>query len=242
MYGEVQGIDASCYDVSRFAKFSYDNVGNIIDADFSELEVFLEKHFIPTFIKKTNVNVDGEECDFWHIKIVDLLKIKLSEIEFKYTMEYLNWLGIEVRGNNSSLCKEFANYKFIKRREKYKEGKYEQYKNNSELTSKVKEYFITKDMDLRNEIILKCRNFVECLVKKTAGSMRLNYEELLSYGYEGLIMAIENFDPNQHVGFLSYALIVIKNRLLKGLSEVFNYTTLSNFYFKFITIKKQVFN
>jgi RNA polymerase sigma factor (sigma-70 family) len=68
------------------------------------------------------------------------------------------------------------------------------------------------DVEARNELILKHERFVWKMVREALGSRRQRQaEEYFSAGVEGLIRAIEKFDPKKAGSLLTYASIAIKS-------------------------------
>ena len=79
---------------------------------------------------------------------------------------------------------------------------------NLSTKDKIKKYRQTKDSRLRHEIIKENMNLVFLVVCKYgyAKSTGISEDELESYGYEGLIYAIDHFDINSNNAFNFYAI------------------------------------
>ena len=70
----------------------------------------------------------------------------------------------------------------------------------------------------------------------------IEIDELNSYGVEGLIEALEKFDPSVSSNFYSCATDYIKRSILKGIAEVQGYYSNMEFYNGYIRIKREVEN
>lgn len=91
------------------------------------------------------------------------------------------------------------------------------YLSNSQLLENIKEYRINKNTVLMDSIIC---NFMNLLIKKARKYKKpgINVGDLIHYGIEGLIEAIEksfNLDANEK--FITYITIIIERRMKDGL-------------------------
>ncbi len=86
--------------------------------------------------------------------------------------------------------------------------------------SKEKEYELLKkyrekgDMQARSKLINHNLRLVSHIVKKYAGSITIEVDDLISVGAIGLIKAIDSFDYNKGVGLATYASKCIDNEIL----------------------------
>ena len=70
-------------------------------------------------------------------------------------------------------------------------------------------------------------------------STNINQHELESYGYEGLILALENFDINNGSTFSVYAVACIRGHVLNGIQEIMQGKK-DNFYYDYVNAKSAV--
>lgn len=93
---------------------------------------------------------------------------------------------------------------------------------NLSTIDKIKKYRKTNDSKLRDEIILDNMKLVPLLIRNHnySKSTEISEEELESYGYEGLIYAIDHFDISSNNIFELYANKCIKGYILKGIQEI----------------------
>lgn len=88
----------------------------------------------------------------------------------------------------------------------------------TQLKNKWEQYYKTKDVNLRNELILN----YEYLTKKTAGKLMkkrhvcLDFEDVQSYGVIGLCEAVESFNPEKNVTFITFAISKIKYLIMES--------------------------
>jgi len=82
-------------------------------------------------------------------------------------------------------------------------------------------YTETRDPALREQLILQYRPLVKFVLKRMALRVppMLEFEDLLSFGTEGLIEAVERFDPSRAVSFQSFAILRIRGAILDRLRE-----------------------
>lgn len=79
-----------------------------------------------------------------------------------------------------------------------------------------REYKRTKDIKIREELILKYADVVKCIAGRIAINTppQVEFEDLVSYGILGLIDAIEKYDNTQGIGFKTYASSRIKGAII----------------------------
>lgn len=87
---------------------------------------------------------------------------------------------------------------------------------------KWKEYKKTKDIKIRNFFIEKYAPLVRYVVSNmnVYVSDQSDYDDLIGWGIEGLIDAIERFDPDRGVKFKTYAIIRIRGAIYDKLREM----------------------
>ncbi len=112
------------------------------------------------------------------------------------------------------------------------------YQNNEE---NIKRYRETKDIHLRNQIIEDNMKLVKTIAADYATRTKEKKRYLESYGYEGLILAVDEFDPERGCKFSTYATNKIKWMILKGLAEMRGLEGV-NFYPHYIKSKIKIEN
>lgn len=83
------------------------------------------------------------------------------------------------------------------------------------------EYSKTKNHETRNKIAAEYRNFIHWVVARIMVPLPagLEKEDLVQYGFFGLIEAIEKYDPNQGATFETFAGIIIKGRAMDRIRD-----------------------
>jgi RNA polymerase sigma factor for flagellar operon FliA len=77
-------------------------------------------------------------------------------------------------------------------------------------------------MEARDELIVYYAHIVKYVANRLAINLSsvVEKDELISYGIEGLIDAIEKFDPNRNIKFETYALTRIRGAMIDGLRSM----------------------
>ena len=104
---------------------------------------------------------------------------------------------------------------------------------------KIKLYKQNNDQKLREEIITDNMRLVPYVAHKYAISTGINQCELESYGYEGLILALDSFNVTSGNTFSTYAVAYIKGYVLSGIQELLNGKK-DDFYYNYINAKAAV--
>ena len=215
--GEVKGELLEEIDVPVYAEIQYDTFGNIIHEDYSKLDKFLENEFIPNNVRmmKKRKSEDEQKNLYPFIQLNKVVKLKLSELEFKHTLEYLKKIGIMVRGINSTVDSEFENYDYYRT---YRSKMLPETLTNEELESKFLEYKKTNNPVIREQLILANMRLVPWIAYKYAMFYDdISVEEFESYGYEALIKAVDNYELRGNT-FSSYACVYIRSAMKTAVS------------------------
>lgn len=85
---------------------------------------------------------------------------------------------------------------------------------------KIAIYKQTNNQKLREEIILENMNLVRYVVYEFFSFSDVDEQDLMSYGNEGLILALENYNVNYNCSFTAYAISNIKGHIQRGIDEV----------------------
>lgn len=104
---------------------------------------------------------------------------------------------------------------------------------------KIAIYKQSNDQKLRDEIILENMNLVDYVIHKFFSFLDIDEQELKSYGYEGLIVALESYNFNYNLAFSTYAISRIKIYIARGVSEIL-LGKKSSFYIDAFTAKNTV--
>ncbi|MGI5921716.1 MAG: FliA/WhiG family RNA polymerase sigma factor [Syntrophomonadaceae bacterium] len=90
---------------------------------------------------------------------------------------------------------------------------------NDNLSRLWVQYKECQDIDARDELIIHYAHMVKYVANRLAINLSTlaDKDELISYGIEGLIDAIEKFDPKRNIKFETYAITRIKGSMIDGL-------------------------
>ena len=120
-YGDIQSNNLGKIDEPVMSKIEYSDAPEKVFENYEELDEYLEKRFIPTYVlMKRRKNIDGEIEYYPSIRLYHIMALKLSEDELEHVMEYLNQHNIRVGGKGATLDGEFENYDYVTT---YKESK-----------------------------------------------------------------------------------------------------------------------
>ena len=129
-YGNNIDSNLESRDVPRYAVIEYDYQGNLVKEDYTELDKFLEEEFLPDNVimtKRKNKKdkefvgyidtVSGRRKKYERelypsVQLNKIVKLKLSDREYKHVLKYLEDQDILVRGKDSTIDQEFENYDY----------------------------------------------------------------------------------------------------------------------------------
>ena len=218
-YGTLIGSTEEFRDKPVYSVIEYDHNGNIIYENYDNLKEFLEEEFLPNNItyKRQVKSQDSSGRLYPFLQLNMLVKLGLSDREMEYALNYLNDIGVYVRGIDSSIDQGFENYDYYVT---YRSQKLADTISKQELLNKIKEYKETGDLKLRNEIITVNLRLARWCAYKYAIIYGANIDELSSYAYEGLMYALEKFDWTLGFSFSTYAVLTIKGFIQRGFKEM----------------------
>ena len=218
-YGKNQSEGTVAVDIPEKAEIAYNKHDDLIYEDYSKLDEFLEKEFIPANVtmRKKVKSQDTEGRIYPFIQLSAIVKLRLSELETKHVMEYLSENGIYVRGINSTIDEEFENYDYYRT---YRSAILPETLSEDDQLQKFALYYQTKDPVLREQLIIANMRLASYIAYKMSVAYGIDIHELVGYGYEGLIEAVDRFNPTYGHKFSSYAYKYIKGYILKGISEL----------------------
>ena len=234
----------------KFSVLEYSEAGELIYEDYSCLNEYLEKKFIPIYLKKKyfyDKKIKDDNFKYY-IYLVNITDLGLCREEFYYVMDYLYRFDIQVIGSEIMLCGEFDNYEYSANRRKEvasldylgKSATKGTFLENEQLVSEMLDlYFENRSIELRQKLVQLNLNLVKKIVGLYKNSSGLSERELIGYGCEGLIYAIEKYDPSHNNEFSTFACHCIKGYVLKGIDKC-NSMGQSNFYFSYLSYKKKM--
>ena len=238
-YGDIQSNNLGKIDEPVMSKIEYSDAPEKVFENYEELDEYLEKRFIPTYVlMKRRKNIDGEIEYYPSIRLYHIMALKLSEDELEHVMEYLNQHNIRVGGKGATLDGEFENYDYVTT---YKESKLPLNLPPEETLKKISLYKQNISESLRTEIIEDNMRLVPYIAYRYSMVTGIDQHELESYGYEGLILALDKFDLNYNCPFHVYAIAYIRALILRGIQEI-SVNKRSKFYSDYINAKLAIEN
>ena len=247
-YDILSILDGTQVIPARLAVLEYSDSGELIYEDYSNLDNFLKNEFVPTYVKKSRDyrSGDNSERNLISVYLVRLVSLKLNREEFIHAVSYLRQLGVIVIGTESFLCSELENYHYVLLRRKKSELCNSSFDDIMENVNEIqlrksvmKDYQRNRTIDLRNELVRLHMKLLKKITNTYAMKMGVSASELIGYGCEGLIHAIEKYDPSHNNEFSTFAFPIVKGYILKEISEWNGYKQ-RNFYYKYISYKKKI--
>ncbi len=220
-YGDVESHELGHLDKPVLAKIKY--AGKIlIFEDYEALDDFIIHEFVPDHVrmkvvKSTNSKAANLNKPYPSIQLNEIVDLRLSEREVKHVVELLYKHGIRIGGTSQDMDSEFVNYDYIRT---YASKKYAKPMSREEEHEKFMEYQKTHDPVLREELIIRNLRLVPYIAWRLALRHGVNKEELESYGYEGLIYAIEGYDPTMECRFATYAIPTISGYIKGAIPDI----------------------
>lgn len=236
-YGDIKGNELQKIDEPVMSKISYSESNEQTFTDFTKLDEYLETRFIPSYVLLKQRKVEtGEVEQFLSIRLHHIMALKLSEAELEHVMNYLKDKNIRVGGKGATLDGEFENYDYVTT---YKESALPESVSSEVTLKKITMYKQNNDQKLREEIITDNMRLVPYVAYRYAISTGINQHELESYGYEGLILALEKFELNYGCKFSTYAVAYIRGYILRGITNILLNKT-DDFYYDYINARNAV--
>lgn len=236
VYGEKEATNSRKNEKQRMAKLEYSENGDLISSDFTSLDEYIKNTFIPDHImyEERKNQKDLEKDLFAYVRLTDLLRLNLSEAEVEHVMNYLSDLNIYVNGQSIVFANEFDNYNY---KSNYN-MKLPKSLSKEEQKRLFKEYEETKSKEVKDKLVKGNMKLVPKFCYKYAKATGIDIEELNSYGYEGLIEAIDSYDSAKGE-FSTYAHVHIKRRVLQGVIDISGFRR-SKYYQKFNKVRLEV--
>lgn len=210
-----------------------------------ELDLYIETCVMNRVNYKRKINQKtNEEYYEGTYKLSFFERDNLEDEEIKYVFNRLNDKNIIVVGNSPVLYGDFENYKYVKKpmfcdqKEQFDEEKFNQLMYQFKMMNKDTEEEKEKVNTLRKQIIAINVRLVNFLVSRYNSDNEFENDELLSYGYEGLISAVDNYDIDKGQ-FSSFALKCIEGYLIRGMQFLRGFSSTS-FYYKYKNAKNSL--
>ena len=159
------------------------------------------------------------------INLKAIERSRVREEDYDYVFNYLEQKSIKVTGTAYALCGYFDNYKYCEKRKSTDFTK-DYGIPVKEINNKMYELYKMPDGEekqkLRDALIRNNMPFVISIAKKYR-YLDLEFEELLNYGYIGLINSIDGYNPDIQKNFAIYAYMIIKRSILSGIADLNNF-------------------
>ncbi len=192
------------------------------------LDKFINYYTI--YHRKFNEELGMDEYEK-RVILSELCRSGIKEEEMEYAFDYLNKHDITVVGDSIVYC-NFENYVYHPYTPKniINDSKVDYLGLQKELEEYQLETDLPKKDIIRKSLIEKNINLVKRLVSSYRDVEGVSQGELLSYGYEGLILAIDNYSIDSGYNFSTYAVKYIKGFILKGIPRILGFNDVSMYY------------
>lgn len=212
-----------------------------------ELNFYIDSYIMNhvNYKRKIDPNTNDEYYEgTYQLHLLDRTTIQEDEIE--YVFNRLNDNGILIVGDSPVLYGDFENYRYVRKamysnpEEVYDAEKCKQLMSEFKTMKVETEEDRDKYNSLREKLILMNSKLVNFIVAgfNQKGQFNSNLEELTSYGYEGLIMAIDKYAPDKG-RFFSYAKKYIQGYVIGGIKYLNGFTS-RYFAYKYMEAKKEL--
>ena len=219
-YGEVVTNGWEEIDLPKMSEVEYSNSEKVYE-NYEKLDLYISEIFIPTYVRmKKNNNPYNKKGEMYpSIQLNHIVDLRLSHDEMQHVIYYLDELGIRIGGISPTLDYDIPNYDYVttfksKTKEEYKKDHEEELKMFEELRK-------PNNNEIRDKLILNNMRLAEYLAYKYSMIYHMDYDEIESYAYEGLIYSVDNFDYTLGNKFSTYAYPCIKGIMLKGIGEMY---------------------
>lgn len=237
-YGGISEASMNPADKNRIAQVNYDSKGEVSFSDFTILDNFLRDEFIPENIQIKVRYKDKIGPEYYSIQLNKIVKLRLSEIEFKHVLDYLKKQKIIVCGTSEYPENEFENYDYFYRIKNIQIPNYLSSDETLDLFYKMQECNdVSEKSKIRNQIIVGNMRLAKWALFKMSSYYDLN-SEWDSYAYEGLIKAVDEFNVDLGYRFSTFAVVVIQNFIRNNLAKFYGINT--NIFPDFVRAMKVV--
>lgn len=168
-------------------------------------------------IKKRKDEETGNVVIYPSVEITEILKMNLSEQQNNRILNYLTENGITIEDEYNQMDKNIENYNYLCT---FKQKILPKQLTQKEITEKFALLKMTNDPIIREQLILNGLHRVPFVAQKFAKEYDLNQYEVESYGYEGVIKAVDKFDYTKGTNFFAYANKCIIREIIRGIPEL----------------------
>jgi len=221
-------------ETKKIFNFTYYNeFGHIIGINYESFNEFLEYFILDNIIMKYIINdITGEKELIPTIELSSLLGLRLNDIEKEYALDYLNKKNIIVFNSDMSLEDRKTYFD-------YRDSLFSKTLNKKEFEEKIALYLLTKDPIIREQLILSKLHLVPFIAWKYSLWYEMDINELESYGYEGLLLALDKYNPSLGYSFSKYAVSYINGYIKSGIQEL-EFNKKNDFTSAFLRVKKDI--
>ena len=180
-----------------------------------DIDSFIEHNLIPKKVLYKKINNADETIEYqMTMRLFEILRLKFSDEQKAYILNYLSNKGITVLGYSDDMSFESEDY-ILTRRYRGRTPK----SISSEETKKLLElYCQTRSEDIRNEIVIGNMRLVNFAIIKLNSNYHGDIYDLEQAGYMGLIKAVENYDSSKGA-FSTFAMSYINGYIRLELYE-----------------------
>ena len=180
------------------------------------IDSFLEENFIPNHLRyKKIVNKSGEVEYEKFIPLYAVVKLKLNSQEKQYITKCLKNKGIKVIGYADTI--DFESDDYVYTRNYW--GRGPKGISKEETMEKLELYHNTKDINVRNEIVVGNMSLVDFAIYNMTNGHAPYIHDLKQAGCIGLIKAVENYDVYKGA-FSTFAMSYINGYIRKQLYQL----------------------
>ena len=210
-----------------------------------ELELYINEHLMNRvkYTRKVDENTNEEYYE-GVLQLFILSRSNIEEDELEYVFNSLKEKGIIITGESQVLYGDYENYRYVKSPMTFtKKEEFDEEKAN-ELLKKLKTMKVVTEEDkkeydlIRKKVITMNTRLVEFLVDVFNKRGEYDPRELESYGYEGLIVAIDKYEYGK-TKFSTYANKYIYGYIIKGMINLKGFSE-RYFYYKYLEAKKEL--
>lgn len=203
--------------------------------EFEYLDEFIDKLIDKCLIYRKNQYRANDGTIEKNIKLSEIERYGFEDEELEYIMNYLKERDIYVLGSSPAVYTVFDNYRYI-RKESVPRTSVEL--PEEEQIELIKKYQETNNLKYRNKLAESYIRMVNCYALKYVDLTGIDLDELASYGYEGLLFAIDNMDLSKNV-CSSYIANSIEKYLLNGIAKEQGFKN-DRFHLEYVAGKKKV--
>ena len=204
--------------------------------DFEYLNEFLDSMIDKNLICRNRLSRSDNEKFDRSIMLYDIEMCNFDDEELNYVMNYLNDRNICVLGSSPALYTGFPNYRYVLKSSVPRKSLELSQEEQFEL---IKKYRKTHDITYRNKVVESFIRMVNSIAVKYIDITGIDQDELASYGYEGLMVAIDNLDLSKKFSS-AYIFRIINGYILNGITKEQGFKCSNNFHLDYVKARKKV--